>query len=493
MSRTKMFYTNSTLPKGLAFAISNLYTGRKYSKAMKLVDVIYSSKYLYPSRDMSEFVPIPTDYIYKVITMRHSKILADLLNESILERKGVASVAKHKCYEYRFASPYRNSPLENISYMKPIDNTLEPNSDLINMTLKNLNMISLPCGISVEQMIEARIPQIQKSASRKSDKPEEIKNIVDRVVKVETSYLNNLKEGNFRASISPTNLRLDHSLTNLCNQYVNQLQFQNEPMLSIDLINSQSCILANLIYSSLDENLIHGENELINVVKNRVGIDRRRIIYYHKLVSNFCEASFQGRIYEEIMHQGGFQSRSSAKSALFEAMYSTIGLFKESENKLKFRTSFPEIVNILDDYKTKHIETQKKIYLKNRSSYKYRNNYKCYSQVGSSKLAVYLQKAESDIFVNCIYRKLNSMNVPTISKHDALLVPLSMKAKALEVIQGELNNSLVYGYSLKVEKGGETLETIISSPTRRFFINEPTESMINSEGISLLQQPCGAF
>ncbi len=190
-------------------------------------------------------------------------------------------------------------------------------------------------------------------------------------------------------------------------------------------------------------------------------------MYYHRsndadkeMLNVFCDAAINGNLYDVIMNMCDLPSRARAKKVAFELFFSTIGLFKDSAMKEKFQATFPEVSTIINNYKAHHIEQQKAIYLQDRKLYKIRNKAKCYSQVGSSKFAIFLQRTEAKIFIDDIYNTLREQRFFfSLSKHDSILVPASLKDIAMDVIKEKLDIHLPFGYTLKVEQGGTIIET----------------------------------
>lgn len=475
MPNLKYEITVTCLPKGIKDNLESLFTGHKYNTALKLVDTIYRTHYMYPNRELDAWVPLSTSYIYRVVTRKNSNILIKLISNGILERSGVASAKLHRTYKYRFAKKYWQAGKEQIKYNKPLNNVYKINDSLIQYCKDNLKLITLPIGMTIDDMIALRMPQINKSAQSKANEKLSVEELVNRTVSMERISLDDIVKGNSRATRSATNNRMDHNLTNISNSYLNNMLFDSQPILSIDLVNSQSVILANLICKCLDGDTIDN-HEFCNIINDKLTIPR--CIMYPPCPTDiqlFNEAAFNGKLYSYIMQKAGYDSISTAKKATFEAIYSTIGLYKESSSKLNFRKIFPDLTAIIDEYKNQQIVKQKEVYLKDRSNYKLNNKGRSYSQRGSSELAILLQKEEARIFIDSIYSELKQMKIPSLPKHDSLILPLSQKDAVLSLMMDKLSKELPYGYSLKIELAGKTIDKITPTPVRQVHMDESDE------------------
>jgi len=452
MARQKRELTTIHLPVGLENKISEFIFGIAYDRAIQMLDVVYNRFYMYQRKKLSEWVEIPTEYIYQVLSTRYSSIWKKLVDNNIFERKGTASSFNHKCYQYRFHPDYHGDT-EVVSYLKQLERPDDDDVEIIQWTKLCLKQLSFPDGWDVNDMVALKFNCYTTAESPISNRVKQI------------PHLLNIKNKVSRATRSLTNKRLDSNITNLANVYTQQLLFKKEPIVSIDLVNSQACILSNLILKSIYEYDCEDiDSDLNNIIKD-MGTNRF-IMYYHKsngadkeMLNVFCDAAINGKLYDVIMNMCDLPSRARAKKVSFELFFSTIGLFKDSVMKENFQTTFPEVSTIINHYKAHHIEQQKAIYLQDRKLYKIRNKAKCYSQVGSSKFAIFLQRTEANIFIDDIYNTLREQKILSLSKHDSILVPASLKDIAMDVIKEKLDIHLPFGYTVKVEQGGTTTET----------------------------------
>lgn len=474
MARQKKEMTTIYLPVGLANKVAELLAGIAYHKAIQMLDVVYNRIYMYQKKELSEWVEIPTDYVYKVLTRRYSSIWKRLVHQNIIERKGTASSFNHKCYQYRFHPDYFGGT-EVVNYLKQVESPGYDDVELINWTKFCLKQISFPHGWDVNDMVASKFNCYTTADSSISDRAKQIPHLI------------NIKNKVTRATRSLTNKRLDSNITNLACFYTQQLLLKKEPIVSIDLVNSQACILSNLILKSIYEYDCEDIDCNLSLIIRDIGTNRSNMYYQcsndadKEMLNVFCDAAINGKLYDVIMNMCDLPSRTRAKKVSFELFFSTIGLFKDSALKEKFQTTFPEVSTIINQYKEHHIEQQKAIYLQDRKLYKIRNKAKCYSQVGSSKFAIFLQRTEAKIFIDDIYNTLREQKILSLSKHDSILVPVSLKDIAMDVIKTKLDIHLPFGYTLRVDQGGKTIETFHQPITKEADAHCILYNLINQD------------
>lgn len=176
--------------------------------------------------------------------------------------------------------------------------------------------------------------------------------------------INKLANKKFYGKRNSTNNRLDTNLTNMAKVLTNEICGDNK-LVQFDLCNSQFAILSDLL------------NKELSSPDFKI----------------FQEQSYAGTLYEYIMQELCIDNRYEAKKMMFELMFSKEGL--TSELKSKLRTVFPTVVKTVDEYK--------KI-----------NGYKTFS--------IMLQKRESEIFIDGLWKTLKKKKVFCTPKHDCLIV-----------------------------------------------------------------------
>lgn len=193
-----------------------------------------------------------------------------------------------------------------------------------------------------------------------------------------------------------TNSRLDTNFTNMASCFSDYI-FENNNLVKLDLVNAQFAILSDIFSSKLDT-----PDFLC-----------------------FKEHSVNGSLYEYIQEKLNIKERKKAKVLVFELLFS----HEDSKNPLKkeLEKLFPSVVSLIDDFKKE-------------------NGYK--------KFSVMLQKRESEIFIDGIWKGLKKEKKFCITKHDCLVV----KKEDLEYVQDYVTNyfnKLSFSGKMIVEKFGK--------------------------------------
>ncbi len=337
----------------------------------------------------------------------------------------------------------------------------------------------------------------------------------------------------FISSRNETNSRLDHTLTNCSNRIFKYLTFKGEKFVSIDLSCSQLCLFTNIClwamqyvvfdmdFNNLEENLMKKAKEDIEKVINslikatdlRPGFNQNitedkttslkttkqknkeikeinngnNIKYidthlndpypkmcstkteYNKNEKLFFKSALNGNLYEDICEKLNLRDRNEGKLAAFKLIFGwMVGSWqidKEAEEEIKsigykFREAFPKIFEIINDIKYQYVDE-----LNKREVNRIKN--------GSRKFPIFLQRAESFIFIDNLLPKLLESNIHCLTKHDSILVPYSEYEKALEIIVTELQKYLPYGFNLKIESEG--METIYKQ-----YSNETLDEILDT-------------
>lgn len=274
--------------------------------------------------------------------------------------------------------------------------------------------------------------------------------------------INQLHDVRFRYfKRNKTNNRLDTNLTNLKKEL---RQFIIGDYVSIDLKNSQpfflsflfenlTKILNHFILKKLEININNIEIilnnkhlpycyrfELENLVKT-FGIKAfKKILLIHKK-SNFsyfmnlslfkrwvCEGSF----YDEFVIKFENQfTRNDIKKIMFEVLFSKnechINYRKfvpfEKEKKI-FSSVFPVIYEIIERLK----------------------------DTDNAKLAIYLQRLESKIFIDTIAKGLTENGIIPLTIHDSVIVPAFQQEKALNIMQSVFKQEIGIIPAFSIEK-----------------------------------------
>lgn len=191
--------------------------------------------------------------------------------------------------------------------------------------------------------------------------------------------ITNMEKGNFFASRNSTNNRLDTNLTNMAKVLTDEICKKNN-LIQFDLCNSQFAILSDL----LEDNLYTEDFEIFKI------------------------QSYNGTLYEYIMEKLNIEKRKTAKTMMFELMFS-----KETFNsplKKELKKIFPSVVKTVDNYKAEH---------------------------GYNKFSIMLQKRESEIFIDGIWKKIKKKKLFCITKHDCVIFKQEDSEKIKSIILSE--------------------------------------------------------
>jgi hypothetical protein len=189
--------------------------------------------------------------------------------------------------------------------------------------------------------------------------------------------INKIANKKFYGKRNSTNNRLDTNLTNMAKVLTNEVCLKNN-LVQFDLCNSQFAILSDLLEGTLKtEDFIQ-----------------------------FKTHSYNGSLYEYVMKQLNLESRLDAKKMMFELMFSKEGY--QSNLKSKLKQIFPSVVQTVDDYKKE-------------------NRYNNFS--------IMLQKRESEIFIDGLWKQIKNKKIFCTPKHDCLIVREKDADKVEEIIK----------------------------------------------------------
>jgi hypothetical protein len=181
----------------------------------------------------------------------------------------------------------------------------------------------------------------------------------------------------FYGKRNTTNNRLDTNLTNMAKILTNEI-CENNNFIQFDLCNAQFAILSDYL-----ENILHTDDFEI-----------------------FKTYSYDGTLYDYIKEKLGLENRTEAKKMMFELMFSKEDY--QSSLKTKLKEIFPSVVAIVDKYKKEH---------------------------GYNNFSIMLQKKESEIFIDGIWKQLKKRKIFCTPKHDCLIVKEKDAEKVNDLIR----------------------------------------------------------
>jgi hypothetical protein len=199
----------------------------------------------------------------------------------------------------------------------------------------------------------------------------------------DSDALNKIESGNLRAARNTTNNRLDTNFTNLPNEFMEAICKANN-LRTLDIVNSQLAIM--------------------NRVMPDLGTEDREL---------FRSLTLGGNFYESICELLSLSNRKEAKRVVFEMMFSARR--NRSENLAKLRKAFPSVMEWVDGYKEMY---------------------------GDNQFAIMLQKAESEMFVDGILKRVKEYGYLCFTKHDSIIY----RREDAEVIE-----AIVEGYFAEID------------------------------------------
>ncbi|MEX0596419.1 MAG: hypothetical protein WD512_07945, partial [Candidatus Paceibacterota bacterium] len=179
-----------------------------------------------------------------------------------------------------------------------------------------------------------------------------------------TDSIERLRNDSFNVKRNATNNRLDTNLTNMASILVDEICLQNG-LVQIDLSNSQFVLLSNIL-------------------KHHLNTDD---------YSLFKELSVGGNLYGYIASKLSLKSPKNGKSLMFEVMFSSRR--NSSVFKKKIKELFPSVVEWIDNYKKEH---------------------------GDNQFSIMLQRIESELFIDNIFKRLKKLKYFCLTKHDSIII-----------------------------------------------------------------------
>jgi len=529
MARKAKIITKAILPIGIADTLKGkIEDAIAYNRSIELIVGIYN---IYNKKRISISVEldIPSNYIYKITTRKYSYVLKDIVSAGILLRFG--PYHKTRCYRYKFSNEYIKSGIEFIYFKKQCNATYDDKRKFVYVE-RMLRSLTLKGDKSTIELVDVRKENITKSIKSKCKNIELQQELIERQIYNETLQIDQIIEGKSRYSRNKTNYRLDTNITNLPSIYLNYLYFKNESIVSIDLVNSQFTLLANIILGCL--NKIEIEDQLSNITVNfckilednrkkiiegnsikenykveevdnkkdkegdKRGIIYRGIMYSHSTkisdLMSFCETSISGTLYDTMVEHMDIKKRNEAKKACFQVLFGTEGLYStKSKNQEIFNSLYPTVTDLIINYKQSENNNERQLFLADPDTYRSQHRGKAYSQVGSAQFVNMLAKFESAIFIDLILPVLKDNKLFVLTKHDSILVPQSQYKKAHKILVDELKKYLPYGFRLRTEVNREVIDEFQYSDNTISVINNEINTRKNDQLIVLSESIDSAF
>jgi hypothetical protein len=206
--------------------------------------------------------------------------------------------------------------------------------------------------------------------------------------------------GDFYGKRNLTNFRLDTNLTCLNKIFFDRhcIRLEDERLIEIDLKNSQPSLLAFLLKNPTN---IKKFKKLKNITIPAVVMESDAI--------KFITLAEDGLLYDYMSNEIG-ETRERTKKVFLKIMFSKPGW--NDVTKTKIKKIFPTIIQWMDDFK---------------------------KAAGDHRiLAIVLQRIESEIFIDRIYRQLRKKRFIIYTKHDCILCRESDSVAVRDIVINEL-------------------------------------------------------
>ena len=263
-----------------------------------------------------------------------------------------------------------------------------------------------------------------------------------------------------------TNMRLDSNITNMPSVLLNQVWWNKQRIVEIDLCNSQILILSTIL-SYCIKNYFNNKK----IIYKKWGVVDKKIIYKKSKKNTQPHPTPHPPPYMLLtflhLEQEGHDLKSSFTRELRQILTnSETGVFFDKKNiydknrenfkKGVFRVLFGdpkyrgiEVKNLEKQYPNLVLFTRelKNIFIqefKREGSVDYRRD-------GSRQLALILQKFESKVFIDIILKNLYDKNIKALSKHDSIVCRESDVDLVRSIMSEELSN-IFSGYKIKTNK-----------------------------------------
>lgn len=401
--------------------------------------------------DLSEPFPVPIQSLMPYHIHRFIKPLSIFIERIGSYQKG-ENGEKGKCYEYRFKDEFFKSEIAfTDTDIKVNAVNYEYNPQAVKMSqiaLKGLTIQDLNKPVKTlkqanyhfNKILTASItPQyvsdrlsldrakktiIVKGVTQKLKT--DIDTFLQRKVKAAQMsggyILNELRQGQFYCSCSPTNGRVNTSFTSLAEILTPYIRLQGEKIKGIDISNSQFLLLSHLLENCLptsnkklckfiydngyDKRVLGKENGKTYTVGTLIKLLEKITLQAEKGsdFETFLTKSFNGSLYQSFADDNGIL-KATSKIVHFAILF---GKCRTSPPAKKFAKTYPSVFDITNTFK---------------------------DATDYSILSVFLQKIESLIFIESLLPLCHYSGIQVLSKHDSIYSKVSEFKQLMKIVK----------------------------------------------------------
>lgn len=246
-----------------------------------------------------------------------------------------------------------------------------------------------------------------------------------------------------------TNLRVDTNFTNLKSEL---RQFIVPHYTNIDLKNSQPFLLAIMLSTIFNSHMciceLLSEHNVAKFFGRRVFkrvLNVRQNTNFNLMVnlSLFFNSTISGKFYEEFIKLfKGVITRKEVKVLMYSVMFSR----NLVHQKFRFDGSFVPFENEKNQFASVYEGVYECI--------------RCFKEKEHNKLAIFLQRLESHMFIDVIAKQLVEAGIVPITIHDSVMVPNHQVPKTLEIINQAFINELGVMPPLDIKPVNNPIKTI---------------------------------
>lgn len=255
--------------------------------------------------------------------------------------------------------------------------------------------------------------------------------------------------GDYNVKIDYNVHRLHSAITNMQKNYRKFLTYDGQPLVNIDIANSQPyllCLLLNPSFWDKDSNLSLNIGMLPSNIQERFSEEQISNItnYLHSLnleqIQDYITKASEGKIYDymvDVINSGNTSNRvdrDTIKTMILIVFFSSNRYFHQIDAKLKriFNQHFPAIYKLIRLTKSNH----------------------------KSDLACLLQSIESEIILHRCCRRIweeGYHQVPVFTIHDSICTIIENEELVKKIMVQELTCTIGYIPFIKIEKWKENI------------------------------------
>ncbi len=255
--------------------------------------------------------------------------------------------------------------------------------------------------------------------------------------------------GDYNVKIDSNVHRLHSAITNMQKNYRKFLTYDGQPLVNIDIANSQPyllCLLLNPSFWDKDSNLSFNIGMLPSNIQERFSEEQISNItnYLHSLnleqIQDYITKASEGKIYDymvDVINSGNTSNRvdrDTIKTMILIVFFSSNRYFHQIDAKLKriFNQHFPAIYKLIRLTKSNH----------------------------KSDLACLLQSIESEIILHRCCRRIweeGYHQVPVFTIHDSICTIIENEELVKKIMVQELTCTIGYIPFIKIEKWKENI------------------------------------